>query len=251
MTPSSGKRDQISPAGQATRKELIRHEMRFVLQRDIRRFTRQLQARLLDEGCNLHPILARATFYEHFERRIASDLPVELRGRFGEDQLQTTSAFTHPRYEKAVKYAMGHLQDAEAKIAAAVLDVIEMLIFKWRQTASQCTIGSMHGNNVLDNLITQLSNLNPDGHLVRHGHMTIRRRLRIAIVTSLLRHLPQPELVRRKFGRVPQILRELGQNPALFPELMTFFKEHVPHAWLVISQTFWRTLTNMDYESPK
>ncbi len=251
MTESSGKRNQIKPAGQATRKELIRREMRFVLQQDIRRFTKQLQARLLDEGCNLHPILARSLFYEHFERRIALDLPEELRSRFGENQLKTISEFTHPRHEKAVKYAVGHLQDPEAKIAAAILDIIELLKFNWRQTASLCTIGSISGNDELDNLITQLSKLNPEGYLVRHGRRTVHRRLKIAIVTSLLRHVRQPDLVREKFGRLSQILREMAHNPTLFPELITMFKELVPYAWLVIAQTFWRTLTNMDYESPK
>ena len=251
MRKSSGKRDQISPAGSATRKELIRREMRFVLQKNIRRFTKQLQARLLDEGCNMHPILARVIFYEHFERRIASDLPEESRSRFAEDQSQTTSEFSHPRHEKAVKYAVGHLQEAEAKITAAVLDVIEMLKFQWRQTASRCTMGPTLENNELDNLITRLSKLNPEGYLDRHGRRTIHRRLRIAIVTSLLRHVRQPDLVREQFGRLSQILRKMGQNPTLFPELMTMFQEQVPYAWLVISQTFWRTLTNMDYESPK
>ena len=251
MIKSPGKSGQIKRSGQTTRKELIRREMRFVLQKDIQRFTGQLQARLLDEGCNLHPILARVSFYEHFENRIASDLPVDLRNRFREDQSKKASDFSHPRYQKAVKYTLGHLSDAEAKIAAAVLDVLEMLKFKWRQTASQCTIGSISGNNDLDNLLTQLSKLNPKGYLARHGRPTIHRRLRIAIVTSLLRHVRQPELVREKFGRLSQILRDLGQNPELFPELMAMFQEQIPYAWLVISQTFWRTLTNMDYESPK
>ena len=251
MTTSSGKSGQINRAGQSTRKELIKREMRFVLQQDIRRFTRQLQSRLLDEGCNLHPILARSIFYEHFEGRIANDLPGALRTRFAEDQAPAPSEFTHPRHQKAVKYILGHLSEAEAKIAAAVLDVLEVLKLKWQQTATQCIIDTSQGNKDLENLITQISNLNPGGYLARHGRGTIRRRLRIAIVTSLLRHVRQPELLREKFGRLSQILRKMSQNPSLYPELLAIFQEQVPYARSVIPQTFWRTLTNMDYESPK
>ena len=67
---------------EAVRKQLIRREMRFVLQQDVRRFTRQLLARLLDEGCNLNPALARLRFYEGFVRRLAADLPADGRSRF-------------------------------------------------------------------------------------------------------------------------------------------------------------------------
>ena len=178
-------------------------------------------------------------------------MPVALQRPFGENQSPTTSEFTHTRYQKAVKYALSHLSDAEAKITAAILDVLEVLKLKWRQTASQCIVDSTQGHHALENLITQISDLNPAGYLARHGRSTIDRRLRIAIVTSLLRHVRQPELLRKKFGRPSQILRKMGRNPALFSELMTIFQAQAPYARIVIPQTFWRTLTNMDYESPK
>jgi hypothetical protein len=251
MTTFSGKFGRMNAAGHSARKELIKREMRFVLHQDVRRFTRQLQARLLDEGCNLHPVLARVSFYEQFERRMAAELPVEHQSRFTRDQSQISAEFNHPRHIKAVQYAMSHLRDAEAKVAAAVLDVIDLLKSKWQQTAHRCTTGSFLENRDLENLITRLSELNPEGYLVRHGSRTIRRRLRIAMVTSLLRHMRHPEFARQKYGRLSQLIRKMSQNPALFPELMIMFQEQVPYSWLVIPQTFWRTLTSMDYESPK
>ena len=79
MNRSEGNPGQGSRAGEDARNQLIQREMRFVLQQDVRRFTKQLLAHLLDEGCNLHQDLARIMFYEHFERRLASSLSEDTR----------------------------------------------------------------------------------------------------------------------------------------------------------------------------
>jgi len=53
-----------------------------------------------------------------------------------------------------------------------------------------------------------------------------------------------------KYGSVPKILRGISRDPALMPALMATLKEQVPYAQHVISQSFWRTLNNMDTELP-
>jgi hypothetical protein len=87
-----------SRGGEETRKQLILREMRFVLQQDPRRFTEQLFARLLDEGCNLHPELARRMFYERFEHLLASSRPADTRTRFFVDAPDSAADDSHPRY---------------------------------------------------------------------------------------------------------------------------------------------------------
>ena len=133
MKKYAEKPGRIDRTGETARNQLIRREMRFVLQQDVRRFTGQLQARLLDEGCNLNPALARVMFYERFELRIAADFSSGERRRFGGNQLETRTEFSHPRYIKSVKYAIGHLSDAEVKITAAVLDIIEALKLEYTE----------------------------------------------------------------------------------------------------------------------
>lgn len=238
-------------AGEAARKQLIRREMRFVLHQDVHRFTQQLLARLLDEGCNLNPALARVKFYEGFVRRLAIGLPADTRSRFCEKTPDAVVDDTHRRYHAAVKYCLAHLSDAETQITATVLDVIETLKLDWQQTAKKWLSNPNPGDPCLQNLVEEISRANFGGNLGQHGLDKIHRRLRIAVITSLMRHVRRPDLLREKFGSIPQLLYGLNQDPALFPALMAIFKEQIPYAEHVIAQSFWRTLNNMDTDLPK
>jgi len=224
--------------------------MRFILQQDVRRFTKQLLARLLDEGCNLHPELARIHFYEHFERCLAFDLPADTRAHYYAGTTASNTVRTHPRFYATVKYFRAHLADAEMKMTAAVLDVIGHLKQEWQRMAKRCLSDAARPNTSLQDLIAQISAVNPKGHLAGHGLDTIQRRLRIAIVTSLMRHVRRPNVLREQYGGMPQLLRAMGRDPALFGDLMLAIKEQVPYARHVIAKTFWRTLNNMDTEMP-
>ena len=241
---------QGSRVGDETRKQLIRREMRFVLQQDVRRFTEQLLARLLDEGCNLHPDLARKMFYERFWHLLASVRPADTRTRFFEDAPDSAPECTHPRYHAAVKYVLTHLSDAETQIVAAVLDVIETLKLDWQRIAQTWLSDENPASPHLQDLIEQISRLNPEGKLARHGLERIRRRLKIAVVASLMRHVRKPDLLREKYGSVPKMLQAISRDPAFMPALMAILKEQVPYAQHVISQSFWRTLNNLDTELP-
>ena len=237
-----------SRSGEDARRQLIQREMRFVLQQDVRRFTKQLMARLLDEGCNFHPALARKRFYEFFVHQLAAGLPADARIRLCDNTPQVIADDTHPRFHAAVKYFLTHLSDAETQMTAAVLDVIEALKLDWQRTAEKCPLNENTGDLYLQNLVEQILCANSDGNLAQHGLAKIRQRLQIAVVTSLLRHVRRTDLLREKFGSVPQILRGLSQNPTLFPALMATFKKQIPYAQHVMAQSFWRTLNNMDTE---
>ena len=241
---------QGSRVGEESRKQLIRREMRFVLQPDVRRFSEQLLARLLDEGCNLHPDLARNMFYERFEHLLASGRPADTRTLFFEDTPDSAPDCTHPRYHAAVKYFLTHLSDAEPQIVATVLDVLEKLKLDWQRIAQTCLSDeNLESPDLLD-LIEKISRVNPEGELARHGLERIRRRLKIAVVASLMRHVRKPDLLREKYGSVPKMLQAISRDPAFMPALMAILKEQVPYAQHVISQSFWRTLNNLDTELP-
>lgn len=250
MNRSKGNPGQSSRAGEAARNQLIQREMRFVLQQDVRRFTKQLLAHLLDEGCNHHPDLARIMFYERFEDQLASSLSEDTRPRFCEKTSDSDTDWRHPRFHKSVKYFLTHLSDAETQITATVLDVIEALTLEWQRIAKHCLSNKSLGGPYLPDLIEQIARVNPDGHLAQHGVDTIRRRLKIAVVTSLMRHVRNPELLREKYGSVAQILQGIGRDPDLWTALMATYKVQVPYAQHVSTQSFWRTLNNLDTELP-
>lgn len=250
MNRSEGNPGQGSRAGEDARNQLIQREMRFVLQQDVRRFTKQLLAHLLDEGCNLHPDLARIMFYEHFGRRLTSNISADTRTRFFEKPADSDTNCNHSHFHASVKYFFSHLADAETQITATVLDVIEALTLEWLRIAKKCLSNKSPGAPYLQDLIEQIGRVNPDGHLAQPGLDTIHRRLKIAIVTSLMRHVRNPELLREEYGSVPQILRGIDQDPALWPTLMATFEKQVPYAQHVSTQSFWRTLNNMDTELP-
>ena len=241
---------RVSRASEAVRKQLISREMRFVLHQDVRRFTQQLLARLFDEGCNLNPALARIKFYEDFVRRLSADLPADATDRFCEKTPDAMVDAPHRRYHAAVRYFLAHLSDAETQITAAVLDVIEALKLDWQQDAKKCLSNADPENSYLYDLVEEISRANAEGNLARHGLDKIRCRIRIAVITSLMRHVRKPDLLREEFGSVPQILRGLSQNPTLFSALIAKFKKQIPYAEHVIAQSFWRTLNNMDTETP-
>jgi len=251
MDRSKGNPGQGSRTGEAARNQLIKREMRFVLQQDVRRFTKQLLAHLLDEGCNLHQDLARIMFYERFERRLSPNISADTRTRFFENPADPAINCSHPRFYESVKYFFTHLADAETQITATVLDVTEALKREWQRIAKKCLSNKSPGDPYLQDLIEQIAHVNPNGHLAQHGLDTIQRRLKIALVTSLMRHVRKPAMLREKYGSVAQILKGVSRNPALLPALMATFKEQVPYAQHVIAQSFWRTLNNMDTELPK
>ncbi len=236
--------------GEAARKQLIRREMRFVLHQDVRRFTQPLLARLLDEGCNLNPALARIKFYEDFVRRLAADLPADTRDRFYEKTPDVVVDDTHRRYHAAVKYFLAHLSNAETHITAVVLDNIEALKMDWQQTAKKCLFNTNPENSYLQDLVEEISRANTEGNLAQHGLDELRRRLRIAVITSLMRHVRKPDLLREEFGSLPQILRGLSQNQSLFSALIATFEKQIPYAAHIMAQSFWRTLNSMDTETP-
>jgi hypothetical protein len=240
-----------SRAGEVFRKQLIRREMRFVLHQDVRRFTRQLLARLFDEGCNLNPALARIKFYEGFVRRLAADLPADARGGFCEKTPDAIVNDPHRRYHAAVRYFLAHLSDAEPQITATVLNVIEALKMDWQQTAKKCLSNANPENSYLHDLVEEISRANAEGKLAQHGLDRICCRIRIAVITSLMRHVRKPDLLREEFGSVPQILWGLSQNPTLFSALMAKFQKQIPYAEHIMAQSFWRTLNSMDTELPK
>jgi hypothetical protein len=241
---------RASRVSEAVRKQLISREMRFVLHQDVCRFTQQLLARLFDEGCNLNPALARIRFYEGFARRLAADLPADARGRFCEKTPDVIVNDPHRRYHAAVRYFLAHLSDAEIQITATVLNVIEALKMDWQQTAKKCLSNTNPENSYIEDLVEEISRANSDGNLYQHSLDRIRCRIRIAVITSLMRHVRRPDLLREEFGSVPQILQGLNQNPTLFSELMAKFKKQIPYAEHVIAQSFWRTLNSMDTELP-
>ncbi len=239
-----------SRASEAVRKQLISREMRFVLHQDVRRFTQQLLARLFDEGCNLNPALARMRFYKDFVRRLSADLPADVRSRFYEKTPDAIVDASHRRYHAAVRYFLAHLSDAETQITATVLNVIEALKMDWQQTAKKCLSSANPEDSYLHDLVEEISRANVEGNLAQHGLDRIRCRTRIAVITSLMRHVRKPDLLREKFGSVPQILRGVSLNPTLFSVLMAKFKKQIPYAEHIIAQSFWRTLNNMDTETP-
>ena len=250
MQKSPRNQGLASRAGEVARGQLIRREIRFVLQQDVRRFTQQLLARLLDEGCNLNPALARMMFCERLVSRLASGQSGDTPSRFSRTTPDVVGDDIHRRYFTAVKYFLAHLSDAEAQITATVLDVIEALKLDWQQTAKGCLSNVNPGDTDLQHLVEQISHVNSDGKLAQHGLDKIRHRLRLAVGTSLLRHVRSPVLLKEKFGSISQILQKIGQDPAFFLALMAIFKEEIPYASHVIAQSFWRTLNNMDTELP-
>ena len=261
--------DRLAPSAPAfdPRKELIREEMQFLLQRDQRRFRQQLRARLLEEGCNLPMCLAYPLFCHHLQEGLKPILQPQ----------QTTSSAAatptsadlnlflpdlvpHAQFYGAMRTYASRLQQAEQQMALSVQEALGRVIAGWRLPAHILTRDPALFSQHLNRALALIAKANPGGAIAGRistlnadeesdfASNPIVRRIHMAMTTGALRHTRRPELFFVRFGTVPGLLAAIQADPACFCRAMHFFSAQVPYFSHVAAQSFWRTLGVLDLE---
>ena len=76
----------------------------------------------------------------------------------------------------------------------------------------------------------------------------VRRRLNIALITSLLRKMNVRQRFEEEFQSLPLLLNAIQHDHAVFGRFMAFCQEQTPYFTPIVSQTFWRTLETVRLE---
>ncbi len=231
-----------------SRDRLIRDEMRFVLQGDERRFGRELRARLLGEGCNLPLSVAKPAFYEQMIAGLTLGLSEEQQRWLSEHLPDGPEAITHPVFHFVMRQLEGRLPDPGPTLARAAVDAVAALNAVWRLDAD-CFRGTGEAFEAcLRNAAARLTRGSPTRPLSVQSFDSLRRRVQLALVVSLLKYVSDPGAFEAAFGQVSRCLRGIAGDPSLFGRVMSFFFERIPYAGHLASQTFWRTLQALENE---
>jgi hypothetical protein len=222
--------------------QLIRTETRLVQEPDVQRFRRQLRAHLLDEGCNLPLTIAIPRFYETMATELLACAALAVQQQFT-DTFDPSNFGSHEDFRRAMLFWEAHLPEAGPQIARAVIKSIDTLKAVWQLDDELFQESVSRFDQRVQTLIAPLFQHQPP--------MTpawIRRRLYLALTTSLLRHLTPGQPFYDRFGTVPEVLNAMQDDHTVFCRVMAWFRDQIPYFHYLASRTFWRTLETLYLE---
>ena len=223
-------------------KQLISEMMQFLLQRQASRFSKQLMAQLLEEGCNYPVVLATPRFYELMVLGLAGRLNAGARKKFDKCVTLHLSKLNHKQFNETIKFFMSHLKNFEKQMALEVIHSIEQIIDEWKLKTAFFTAGLDDFNAHLQAVVRKFEKASASGRLATISTNQIRRRLYIALTTSLFRFTRDTQKFQLEFGSIPEVLKAMQNDHHVFCRTMAFFSTQTPYFSHTASQTFWRTL---------
>jgi hypothetical protein len=228
------------------RKQLINEMMQFLLQRQEQRFSKQLQAQLLDEGCNYPIVLAKPRFYELIISGLGVHLNPAAKKKLDKRILPDVSNLSHIQFSDTMSYFASHLKNCEKRMALEVINSIEHIIGEWKLAPAFFSGGQDEFNAHLEAVVGKFAKVCAPSRLPGVPITQIRRRLYIALTTSLCRFTRDQQAFQLKFGSIPATLRAMQADHTIFCRVMAYFGDQTPYFIHAASQTFWRTLQSLN-----
>ncbi len=234
------------------RKQLISEMMQFLLQRKESRFSKQLMAQLLDEGCNYPIALAKPRFYELMVLGLAEQLNTDAKKGFDQCISHDFSNLNHIQFSETLNYFVSHLKNFEKQMALEIINSIEQIIDEWKLDTTFFTRGQDDFDTKLQAVVRKFARASASCRLSTISINQIRRRVYIALTASLYRFTADQQKFQLAFGSIPEVLKAMQEDHDVFCRVMAFFRSQTPYFSHTASQTFWRILQslNTDY-SPK
>ena len=137
---------------------------------------------------------------------------------------------------------MSHLKNFEKQMALEVIHSIEQIIDEWKLKTAFFTAGLDDFNAHLQAVVRKFEKASASGRLATISTNQIRRRLYIALTTSLFRFTRDTQKFQLEFGSIPEVLKAMQNDHHVFCRTMAFFSTQTPYFSHTASQTFWRTL---------
>ena len=154
----------------------------------------------------------------------------------------------HAHFSRAMRY-LATLREAGAKTMVRVsLAALTAIKSEWQREAAFFQKEQDQFDRSLIAIVHEMALTHPAGEISRWPVDAIRRRLNLGLTVSLLRYVRDGRKFQERFGTLPQALAAMGADHTVFRGAMAFFYEGIPHAGLVVSQTFWRVIQALDLE---
>jgi hypothetical protein len=220
--------------------------MQFLLQRKELRFSKQLQAQLLEEGCNYPMVLAKSRFYELMVFGLAAQLDPVAKKKLDKRISPDLSNLTHIQFSETMNYFVLHLKNYEKQMAMEVIISIEQIIDEWKLNPTFFSGGLDEFNAHLLEVVRKFAKASAPSRLPGISINQIRRRLYIALTTSLYRFSRDQQKFQLEFGSIPAVLKAMQEDHTVFCRVMAFFSTQTPYFTHAASQTFWRTLQSLN-----
>ena len=231
---------------QHAREALIREMRVFLLENNDARFSKQLLAFLLEEGCNLPLALAKPLFYRHVVSTLSAALEASGQAAVARRFSGDGEGLTHPQFHWILDFIHTCLPDADTRMAAAAIDTVGTVLEAWRLEKSVFTENTETFERVVRQVVARIVNGNRNGRLADWPVEVILRRLRLALTASLLRHARDPDRFRSTFGPIHRLWKTMPADPMVFCRVMSFLQGQIPYFRHIASQVFWRTLNHLD-----
>lgn len=228
------------------REALVREEVRFLLQGRADLFSRELTARLLEEGCNLPPAVALPLFYREAASELAADLGPSDRAAFARRFPGGAEPGSHIDFHRIVRFFHSRLSRPAEAMARASLAALAAAVAEWRIDERALTRAPAAFDAAVRRTVARMTAGRPSGRLAALPFERVARRLRLALCAALLRHLEDGAGFRAEFGAVPSFLKAAAGRPDLFCRAMADLRGRIPYFDHLASRAFWRTLRNLD-----
>jgi anti-sigma factor ChrR (cupin superfamily) len=228
---------------------ILRDAKILLLETNEARFSKHLLARLLGEGCNLPLIIAKPRFYALMTMAFEKHLPPAKSVNVQE----IPHDFQHPQFVEIMTMCYTHIPQAKQIAAPEVLNSIDLLKEEWQQEAQELQEEDARYEQRLKSILVQLypQEINTENgieHAVQGWLPQARRRIVIAMTTSLLRHVRDRQLLQESFGSLSHAIAAMQQNHAEFARFLRLCQERIPYYEYVAAQIFWRTLETLRLE---
>ena len=230
---------------------LIRAEMAFLLERDERWFEKQLQARLLDEGCNFPTILAKSHFYECMLSELAGIITAESRPKFQAiitDGSAHGPRLTHSVFHNAIRFCASRGHDSARLMALAVTTAIQTIVENWQLPLDMFQEDIQHFMERIRAAASQLWSRSSSREMPPFPIGEIRKRLYLAWTTALLSKMKIRQEFEQEFDSIPALLQAMQKDHDEFCRFMNFCRERSPYFLPLVSRAFWRTLETLYLE---
>jgi len=224
------------------RKQLINEMMQFLLQRQASRFSKQLKAQLLDEGCNYPTVLAKPRFYELMVSGLAEQLNPAAKKKIGRRISPDLSNLNHIQFSETMNYFVSHLKNFETQAAIEVVNSLEQIIDEWKLDTTFFSGGPDEFNAHVQAVVGKFAKASASNRLPSISINRVRRRLYIALTISLYRFTRDQQTFQLKFGSIPGVLKAMQADHTVFCRVMAFFSIQTPYFSHAAASTFWRTL---------
>ncbi len=231
---------------------LIRTEMAFLLERNERWFEKQLQARLLDEGCNFPMRLAKPRFYEYMLSDLhATIVDAECRPKFQAivaGGSEHTSKPTHSIFHDAICFCASKCHDSARLMALGVTKAVQGIVEEWQLPLEMFQEDFPQFTERIHAAVSQLWLRPSSGEMPPIPFEKIRQRLYPALTTALLSKMNVRQTFEREFDSIPALLQAMQTDHSEFCRFMNFCRERSPYFLPFVSRTFWRTLETLYLE---